>query len=179
VVGHSSGGLIALQLAVDAPGLAHSLALLEAPSPMLPNGKQSLGRLLLPMLNEYHAGNKRQAVEIFSNYVSGPDSQSIIERALSGSYEQAIIDIDAFIKELPAIQEWTFVPQQTAMIQQPVLSVLGLYSNSFMREGRDLLHSWFPQIEDCDVPTSHFLQLQDPKGVAHGLAEFFGYHPIA
>jgi pimeloyl-ACP methyl ester carboxylesterase len=58
VVGHSFGGLIALQLALDAPALVHSLALLEPSLPILLSGKAPLDRLFLPMLELYRSGNK-------------------------------------------------------------------------------------------------------------------------
>lgn len=180
IAGHSIGGLIALQLAFDAPGLVHSLALLEPPLEMVPSGKASYERGVLPMVNAYHSGNKRQAIEIFCDNVFGPNWQSIIERAIPGGVEQTMKGIDAFIQELSAIREWQFGFQQAAMIHQPVLSVLGvLYRNLFMIEGRGLLHSWFPQAEDLDVNATHLLQIQDPKGVAHGLAEFFARHAMA
>ncbi len=178
VAGHSFGGLIALQLAVDAPDLVHSLALLEPSLPMVPSGQADLGRLFLPLLNAYRSGNKRAAVETFSGGVFGADWQSIVEQTVPGSVEQAVKDVDTFIQELPAIREWQFGPEQAAAISQPVLSVLGIRSSQFMKEGRTLLHSWFPQTEDCDIPTTHLLQMQDPQAVAHGLAGFFSRHRI-
>ncbi len=77
------------------------------------------------------------------------------------------------------MQEWQFGPSEAAAISLPVLSVMGVRTSPFMKAGRQLLHSWLPQTEDCDIPTTHLLQLHDPKGVAHGLAEFFARHPIA
>src|SRR5512135_1000562 len=53
VAGHSIGGLIALQLALDAPELVHSLALLEPPLRMVPSGKESFERINVPMMNAY------------------------------------------------------------------------------------------------------------------------------
>lgn len=76
------------------------------------------------------------------------------------------------------IGEYQFGPKEAAAIHQPVLSVLGLRSNQFMKEGRQLLHSWILQTEDLDANSTHLLQMQDSKGVAHGLAEFFARHPI-
>src|SRR5690348_14257227 len=81
VVGHSFGGLIALQLAVDAPELVHSLALLEPPLRMVPGAQASVERNILPMMGAYHSGNKRQAVEIFGNAIFGPEWQSAVEQA--------------------------------------------------------------------------------------------------
>ena len=42
VVGHSDGGNIALQLALDAPKMVHTLALLEPALPVAPSGTERL-----------------------------------------------------------------------------------------------------------------------------------------
>ena len=179
VAGHSFGGLIALQLALDAPELVHSLALLEPPLRMVPSGKAAFERINLPMMNAYRAGDKRKAVEFFSDVVFGPDWQTIVEQAVPGGVEQAVRDMDTFIQEQAAFQGWQFGPREATLITQPVLSVMGIArSNPFMQEVRSLLHTMLPQTEDCDVPTTHLLQMQDPQGVAEGLAGFFARHPM-
>lgn len=179
VVGHSIGGLVALQLGVDEPQLVHSLALLEPPLRFGSSGKESYERVIVPMLNAYRSGDKRTAVEIFSSAVFGANWQSFVERVVPGGTESAIMDMDTFIQEQPAIDAWQFGPSEAAAIKQPVLSVLGTYSTPLAKKSRELLHSWFPQIEDLDLNTTHLLQIQDPKGMALGLSEFFARHPIA
>ena len=176
IVGHSMGGLIALQLAVDAPELVRSLALLEPPIRWVPSGKAAFEKANLPMLNAYRSGNKRQALEMFGDNVFGPNWQDVVERSIPGSAEQALNHMDTFIQEQPAIQAWQFGPEQAALIRQPVLSVVGTRSNRMMKEGRDLLHSWLPQTEDFDPQSNHLLQIQDPTGVAHALMEFWSRH---
>lgn len=178
VVGHSIGALIALQLADDAPGLAHSLALLEPPLYSVPSGQAAYERGFLPLLNLYRAGNKRQAVELFGNNVFGPGWQALVEQAVPGGVEQAFSSVDTFMREMATVQEWQYGPRQAAWLRQPVLSMVGERSQPFMREGRALLHSWIPQAEDFDPQSTHLLQMQDPAGVARGLAGFFARHPI-
>lgn len=179
IVGHSYGALITLQLAIDAPELVHSLALLEPPLRMVPSGQAALSRFIGPMMDAYRLGNKRAAVEIFGDAVFGPNWQPVIERVIPGAVEQAIRDVDTFMRELPTIQAWQFGPEEAASIRQPALSVMGVRSAQVMKEGRELIHSWLPQAEDLDVQSTHLLQLQDPNGMAHGLAGFFSRHPIA
>lgn len=178
IAGHSYGGLIALQLAVDAPDLVHTLALLEPAMFMVPSGKTSSERFLI-MLNAYRAGEKKKAFDMYCGASFGPNWQTIMEHAIPGSVEQAVRDFDTFVEELPAIQEWQLGSKDAAAITKPVLSVRGTLNESpLMKEGRALLHSWFPQTEYLDVPTTHLLQIQDPKGVATGLAGFFSRHPM-
>lgn len=184
VAGHSIGGLIALQLAVDAPSLVHSLALLEPSLPMVPGGKAALERTFTPVMAAYRAGDKRKAIEIFSDSIFGQGWQAIVEKTVPGRLEQGFKDADAFMQDGAAVQQWQFGPGQAALIRQPVLSLLGTrpaqpYTHQFSENGRALLHAWFPQTEDADVPTTHLLQMQDPRGVARALAEFFARHPIA
>ncbi len=130
------------------------------------------------MLNAYRSGEKEKSVLIFGDAVFGLNWQFIVEQAVPGGVQQAIHDVDTFIQELGSTQQWPFGAEQAANIKQPVLSVVGTRSKPFMIEGRSLLHSWFPQTEDCDVATTHLLQMQDPKGVAQGLAEFFSRYPM-
>jgi pimeloyl-ACP methyl ester carboxylesterase len=178
IAGHSFGGLIALQLALDAPALVHSLALLEPSLPMLLSGKAPLDRLFPRMLELYRSGNKCNALEFVSGAIFGPSWQSVLEQAVPGSIEQAIRDFDTFVQELTPIQEWQFSRSDAATIRQPVLSVMGVHSSPYQQEVRQLLHAWLPQTEDCDVQSTHLLQMQDPQDVAHGLTEFFRYHPM-
>ncbi len=179
VVGHSLGGSIALQLAVDAPDLVHSLALLEPLLPAVPGAQDRLGALFGPVLEAYHSGNKRQAVQIFNNATFGPGWETIIGQAIPGGIEQMVKAVDTFIMgELRPAQAWEFGPAQAAAIKQPVLAVAGAHTSPFMKAGREVLHSWLPQTEYFDPDTTHLLQLEDPKGVAHALVEFFARHPI-
>ncbi len=179
IVGHSIGGTIALQLAVDAPDSVHSLVLLEPSIPGVRSGEERLDQLFRPVGEAYRSGDKRKAMEIFSDATLGPGWQAIVEHAIPGGVEQGLRDFDAFMREASLMRDWQFRPSEAGAMSQPELSVLGVArTNEYMRAGRSLLHSWFPRTEDCDFPTWHLLQMQDPEGVAHALAEFFSRHPI-
>ncbi len=179
VVGHSFGGSIALQLAVDAPDLVHSLAVLEPAMPAAPDAQARMGALFGPVLQAYRSGDKRQAVQIFNDATFGPGWETIIGQAIPGGMEQMVNSVDTFILgELKPVQEWKFGAAQAAVIKQPVLAVAGLRTSPFMKAGREVLRAWLPQTEYYDPPTTHLLQVQDPKGVAHALADFFARHPI-
>lgn len=179
IAGHSYGGLITLQLALDAPDLVRSIVLLEPPLRMVPSGEASFKENVFPMLEAYRSGNKQKAAEVFSDRVFGPNWQSEVERAVPGGVQQAVGYMDLFIQEQPVIRDWQFGPKEAASIRKPVLSVVGLHSNRFMKEVRELLHAWIPHTEDCDVNSTHLLQMQDAGGVARGMAAFFARHPIA
>ncbi len=177
IVGDSYGGNIALQLAVDAPEMVHSLALLE-PSIIIPRRRAILLQKLLSFLPTLRPGFKRRLVAFLLHRAIGSSWRTVLELAVPGATKQAVADLDTFIKELPYVPEWKLEPQQVAMLCQPVLSVLGVRSLQLMIDARKLLHIWFPQTEDFEAQSTHLLQMEDPQGVAHGLVEFFTRHPI-
>jgi hypothetical protein len=60
-----------------------------------------------------------------------------------------------------------------------MLSVLGTETERWFVDSHELLHSWFPQLEDCRIEgVAHLLHIQRPEPVARGVAEFFARHPI-
>jgi pimeloyl-ACP methyl ester carboxylesterase len=169
VAGHSYGGVIALQLALDTPELVHSLALLEPALRAEPEGQAHLQRIIGPARERYSSGDKRGFITVFTDGVFGAGWEPIVEGAIPGAVEQAVADADTFLAEQPALLEWKFGPEDAAKINQPVLSVLGIRSAPIFHEGRTVLHSWLPQTEDLNVNTTHMLQIEDPAVVADGL----------
>jgi pimeloyl-ACP methyl ester carboxylesterase len=182
VVGHSYGGVIALQLALDAPDVVHSLALLEPALFMVPSAPQFMDALG-PVLQMYEAGNKAGAVDCFLQAVVGPEYRSVLDRMLPGAFAQAVADADTFFRiEVPALNQWSFTQAEARRITQPVLAVLGADSHTLWPgwvEGHHLVQAWLPQAEAFMLQgATHGLQLIDPQGMAAGLADFFARHPL-
>ena len=182
VAGHSTGGLIALQLASDFPEVVQSLALLE---PLLMNvpGAGVFLEKAGPALAAYGAGDREGAMATFLSVVCSLDwntCRTTIEAQVPGGVAQAIQDADTvFAGYLPALQSWHFGASQAAAISRPVLSVLGTESERLFAEGRNLLHTWFPQVEDSTIEgTGHLLHMQRPDPVAREVTAFFGRHAL-
>ena len=175
VVGHSSGGNIALQLALDAPENVQSLALLEMALPV-PAG--SPGRAGIPHAIElYRAGDKAAAVDTFMRAVAGPDYRAIADRTLPGAFDQAVADADTFFtQELPAIQQWRFGAAE------PVLLVMGGKSHEVSpvwQQRQSLLTAWLGNAEPFVLDgATHMLHLQNTRGMAERLARFVADHPL-
>jgi len=93
VVGHSSGGVMALRLALDAPEAVHSLILLEPALLDVPSGSM-LGEVLGPVLQRYGAGDKEGAADSFLRWAIGPDYRTWLDRMIPGAYEQVLADVD-------------------------------------------------------------------------------------
>jgi pimeloyl-ACP methyl ester carboxylesterase len=182
VVGHSTGAVIALQLAVDHPEAVHSLTLMEPTLLGVPSADAFLEQAG-PALTAYAAGERERAMATFMSMVCSLDwetCRATVDQHVPGGVAQAVRDADNFFGSyLPALAAWRFESSQASLIAQPVLSVLGASSHRLFTESDDLLHSWFPQIEHCTIEgVAHLLHLQRPEPVARCVAEFFARHPM-
>jgi pimeloyl-ACP methyl ester carboxylesterase len=183
VVGHSSSGNIALQLALDAPDAVHSLALLEPTLMSVPSAQTSRA-FVATAIQLYRAGDKAGAVDTFLQGTCGPGYRAVLDQALPGAFDQHVADADTFFgQELPALQQWSFTQEDARRISQPVLAVTGAKSQELDRiwaERQELLLAWLPNVEPFVLPdATHLLQVQNPRGMAEGLAAFFARHPLS
>ena len=128
LLGHSSGGSIAAQVALDRPDVVHTLALLEPTLVSLPRGEAFLTQAA-PVFEAYRGGDHAGAVAMFVAAGSGLDwetCRTLLEERIPGVVAQSIKDADTFFGiELPALTEWAFGAEQAARLNQPVLSMLG------------------------------------------------------
>jgi pimeloyl-ACP methyl ester carboxylesterase len=182
IAGHSSGGTICLQLALDRPDLVRTLALLE-PTLLKVPAAQSFFEKVGPALEAYRAGDHPQAVAIFLSAASGLDWQTcrkVLEQHAPGVVAQTVHDADTFFGiELPSLLEWSIDPQQAAAISQPVLSIIGAETERLWVDVAALLRSCFPQLEECMLQgVGHLLHLQSPPPVAKALRDFLARHPV-
>jgi pimeloyl-ACP methyl ester carboxylesterase len=183
VAGHSTGAVIAIQLAADDPHLVNSLALLEPPLLSV----ASAGALFEEVGHSVatcRSGDGDSAMAEFLCVACSLDwetCRTVIEKQVPGGVAQALSDADNwFGSYLPALAAWQFGSGQAASISQPVLSVLGTETHQLFVDGDQLLHSWFPPVEGCAIEgVAHLLHIQRPEPVARGMAEFFARHPIA
>jgi pimeloyl-ACP methyl ester carboxylesterase len=183
IVGHSSSAMMALQLALDVPEAAHTLVLLDAarPAPQSEVQMEFVKAVVRPAMQLYGAGDKAGAVDTWMQGTCGSDYRVALGQVLPSAFDQATADADTFFgQELPAVQQWSFGPEEASRITQPVLAVLGAKSNPIFRERRELLLAWLPNIEPLILPdATHLLQVQNPRGMAEGLADFFARHPLS
>ncbi|MCA1697351.1 MAG: alpha/beta hydrolase, partial [Actinobacteria bacterium] len=172
IVGHSYGALVALQLAVDAPGAVSSLALFEPGWFTVPSAPQVL-ETMGPIMEKYLAGGRVAAVDDFFSRGFGSDWRAEVSRTVPGGPEQA--DKDAatmFESDLPAWQGWSFGAEEAAKIKQPVLFVSGAESLPVHIESRDLFRSWRPHTEDAVMPgANHLLHMRHPADAAARLTD--------
>lgn len=181
VVGHSFGGCIALQLALDSPEAVQSLALLE-PALMVGASAQSYRESLMRAVQRYRDAGAVIAVDE-SLQARWPGYRAALDQALPGAFDQAVSDAsNCFEAELPGLLEWRFGEEQARRVSKPVLAVLGGQSNALwprFGETHQTLLAWLPEAEGFIIPgVTHFLQVEDPHGMAEALADFFARHPL-
>jgi pimeloyl-ACP methyl ester carboxylesterase len=187
VVGHSDGGNIALQLALDAPQLVHTLALLEPALPVAPGGAERLlatrASAMAAVMERFRAGDKAAAVDGFMRIVAGPTYRAAFDRALPGVFDRGVADADTFFTQnLPAVQQWAFTREDASRITQPALAVIGEKSKDVSPiwiERQNMLVTWLPMATPFVLAdATHLLHVENPRGMAEALAGFFQRHPL-
>jgi pimeloyl-ACP methyl ester carboxylesterase len=183
IAGHSTGGSIGAQLALDHPEKVHTLTLLEPTLLSLPLGGAFL-KAARPAFDAYASGDHSGAFAMFVAAASGLDweeCRALLEERIPGVVTQSIKDADTFFGvELPALTEWTFGPDQAAAIRTPVLSVIGADTQPLWVEIAEFLRSSLPHVEERTIDSAgHLLQIQRPDPVAQAMAQFLTQNPIA
>ena len=181
VVGHSFGGAIALQLALDAPQLVHTLGLLE-PGLMVGESAQLYRQGLLSGLQRFREAGARVAIDEFLQ-MRWPEYRENLEqratgcvRAGGGRCGDVVRGGSTGRPRLP------FGKVEAREITQPVLVVLGERSallHPRFAETYRLLLDWLPNAEGFVLDdAAHFLTVEDPRRMAEALAGFYARHPL-
>ena len=104
VVGHSGGGVIALQVALAYPEVVHSLVLLEPALLDVPSGPVIM-EAIGPSVQFWQAGKKEEAVDSFLRVAIGQRYRGILDEMIPGGFAQSVADADSFFGvELPSIR---------------------------------------------------------------------------
>lgn len=181
IVGHSGGGVFALQLILDKPDMVHSLTLLEPSLIMAPGAAEFAEETFTPMWERYNSGYPIEALDIFMRGVGGNNWRAEIARMVPGGPEQAERDAETFFEEnrTPADGPWKFDEEKAENISQPVLFMWGSETHPLFKNGWDLVRKWFPQAENHKIQgVNHSMQMIDPQAVAEGIADFLKRHPM-
>jgi pimeloyl-ACP methyl ester carboxylesterase len=182
VVGHSYGGAVVLQLALETPDVVHSLALLE-PAVVASSGVQAYRDALQRGEQRFREASAEEVVDEFFQPRFGSGYRALLDQILPGSFAQAVADAGTwFERESPALREWTFGEPELQRVTQPVLAVHGQDSDALwprFGETHRLLLASLPQAEGFVLPgATHLLHAQNPRGMAEALAAFFARHPM-
>jgi pimeloyl-ACP methyl ester carboxylesterase len=171
IVGHSFGGMVALQLALDQPAMVRSLVVMEPPI-FNPNAPTSP---FAALEKTYDSGDKLGAMNTFSTMSYGAEWRTLAAR-VPGGPAQVEMDVDTvFRSEAPSMVKWGFGEAEAKRITQPIIYVTG-----GGRHGGSLkqLSVWIPKMESRIVPgVTHAMLMEDPKAVSEAIAEFLNRQP--
>jgi pimeloyl-ACP methyl ester carboxylesterase len=178
VVGHSGGGVIATELALQAPGLVRSLVELE-PAIFPPALAEAFPQMIGPALDAYRAGNVSVGVDLFMNMVApAPDWRGDLAKALSKGPEQADADAPVTFDELEGFTSWTFDSDRGSRLTCPVIYGWGTDSGPLIEAARDHFLSLVPKAESVELPgVNHSMNTENPALVAKVVAEYLARQP--
>jgi pimeloyl-ACP methyl ester carboxylesterase len=174
VVGYSSGGVIAVELARSEPAAVQSLILIE-PALQLPEGiRRGIPPNLAQAFECYGAGDTEGAVNAFWQMLSGHDWRTVVTTALPNGIDQALRNARLFFElEAKAVLAYPFDAAAAATISQPILYLISSATAPHRAEMRKLFLSWLPQTSELLVrDADHALPLQQPHVIAAGINEF-------
>ncbi len=180
-VGQSGGGVVILQVALDAPEIVHSLALLEPALPSVLFNSPEFGAVAEKAVSSYESGDKAGAMNAFGQEVGGSDFRAVFDQTLPhGHFERWVADADTlFQADFPAYPQWTFGHEEAARITLPTLNMRGANTRSYFREIYETVRTWLPHAENFVLPNATHAMLQtNPKGAAERLASFFSSHRL-
>jgi pimeloyl-ACP methyl ester carboxylesterase len=179
VVGHSGSGVIALQLALDAPERVRSLVLEEPAIHSVDPARHAASRAAVAFpLERYRAGDLRSAIEMWMQGGISRTWRTDLARTVPGGPQQTVEDAAAFLAEVEPVVEWPFPHGRVAALSLPVLFVLAERSSPVPVELLRRFRSLVPHTEDVVIAeASHMLHTDRPAAVAAALRSFFDRHP--
>jgi pimeloyl-ACP methyl ester carboxylesterase len=179
VVGHSYGGAIALQLAIDAPRLVHSLVLLE-PAVLAADAAAAFFEAVKPILDVYRSGDVAGAIDLFMGAAGAADWRSAVEANIPRAARQAEKDAaTSFEIEIPALAEPLLDGAQLPRISQPILYALGNESGPIFEAARQHFQSMVTGAEGVMLGgVNHLMQMRNPMSIAEAIASFLDRHPM-
>lgn len=179
VVGLSFSGAIALQLAVDAPALVHTLTLIEPP-PVHTSSASDFRAANEEFLRIRREEGPLAALDRFLTMLVGPDWPRLSDERLPGSSAQMRRDATTFFDtDIPALLDWEHHAPDVSRIACPILYVGGTESGPWFAEVGRLMRAWFPHADDVAVDgADHSLAVTHAPEVARALAAFLARHGL-
>ena len=199
IFAHNQVGLPAIKLALEHPDLVKSLSFsnfqILPPFFMKPKVQAAMGRAIQKTANNPQF---QQRMEMMRQMMEAAKSRKTedgepvdpkiaaqfdrISPLLSEYFTPGADQTDSLSLQLRMIitQALTIPYEQVpSMVKQPVFAAIFSDTGDWARQSADLLKNWLTQTEIFTVPKkSHWYSGQNDQGLAAGLADFYGRHPL-
>jgi pimeloyl-ACP methyl ester carboxylesterase len=175
VVGFSSGGVVAFELAVSSPEAVRSLILLEPALQLLPTDPPTRPPAFrMQAFERYSTGDVEGATDLFYQGISGPQWRKVLTSADPAALDRIARHAKIFFElEAKAVLAYPFTEQSAKSIAQPVLFVVSDRGAARYAALRAQFKSWMPQTKELLVKDAdHLLPLQQPSQIAEGIQRF-------
>jgi len=179
VVGHSFGGLIAIQLALSRPDLVKTLTLSEPALlswlPEIPGCESWAGEVKDHLINDtriaYARGDSTEVMKELMEFFVGQDIQNEMPPQIMRPLWENLEEMHAIVMARDA---FTHVePEQLADLDIPVLVITAGESMPILQCTNKALVEALPDAAHAHFPEEgHELWLSAPQEVAHALSEF-------
>jgi pimeloyl-ACP methyl ester carboxylesterase len=161
IIGHSVGGIVALECAATYPQQVQTLTLLDPP---------------LTFMKAQHLEPRTggaDAVETFLLEKGRPDFRERLNERIPGAIEQARKDERRFnVTEWQALGAWTFDEAKAGHVSAPLL-----YMSQQHAEGVDTARRWWPRMEFIELKgETHMFPFEAPSLTAGAVARFLSRH---
>jgi pimeloyl-ACP methyl ester carboxylesterase len=170
LVGHSYGGLLALEIARRRRSKVRSLTLIEpAGAGFLPPEQAELA--FGSVLEQYRTHGGAVALDSFLASVCGTDYRDQLERAIPGAWQSGCRDADQFFQsEVPAVCRWTFGPDDARSLSLPTAVIVGMATDPRFARAAHLVQGWMTDVTRVDIARAgHLLITQAPDRIAEVL----------
>jgi len=173
VVGHSAGGAVAAQLAVDRPAFVLSLALLE-PALLTRDEATAFADAFAPIVELCRRGEGEMGADLFM----GPDWRAEVRGTIPGGEAQVLADVAAFAaSDSPAVTTQAWSDADRGRLECPILHIRGDESTF---DSTRVVRLLAPHVEEVLIEgVGHGLQIVKPKPVARTIADFLARHPLS
>lgn len=180
VVGHSSGGCVALQFAATYPDLVGSVVLLE--TARLQASDEPDNPAQRSAITAGRAGEYEKGFDLFLTALAGPGYREVILRELGeqGLREAIATSRYFFQTEVPALAAWEFGFADARQITAPVLLVEGAESKriapAYLHRNAELARH-LPNAQRLTLPgVGHAMPLEDPALIVRTVRDVLARH---
>jgi pimeloyl-ACP methyl ester carboxylesterase len=162
-VGHSLGGAVAMQIALDAPTLVRSLTLVDpAPPDGMPLSSRDLEALADIVRDRAIVRERLQAISPAADH--GPVFDTLVDEAMKAG---------GWVPMARALAHWNIMAR-VASLTMPILLLHGEH-DQLVPFARLQPLSRLPQVQTRVLPgVGHCLPIEDPARLAHELVRFWG-----